>query len=174
MKQIIALTICLFISGASFAQKKAKTDNSPAAAQRKLVASGRCAIKGYFHDTHKHPIIGVKAFIYQKDSSILASGYTDSTGHYETNSVLPGVYVVKMVYPTDKTLTITGVTLKKGYTDLSIKADPPTTDSTQPYTDFVPKTEKSKPGKGGTTKTTTTTTKVTTTTTTTTTPPKKK
>ncbi len=139
MKRFIILTSCMLACSVSFGQQSAKNTNDPAKAQRMLVASGRCALTGYFTDARNRPIAGVKTFIYQKDSSIIASGYSDSTGHYETNSVLKGAYDVKLVYPTTKAILVTAMPLKPGFNQLSLKAYPPEMDTTMPGTYFVPK-----------------------------------
>jgi Carboxypeptidase regulatory-like domain len=169
MKKTLAFTACIFVFGASFAQNRtAATQNNPAGDQRKLAASGKCAISGTIKNERNQPISDVQLFIYQADSSIVASGYTNAAGAYETNSVLKGKYDVKVVYPSSKTLLITGVMMKPGLTEISLKAAAPEADTTMPYTDIMPKpAEKGKHGAkpGTTTTTTTTTTKVTTTTT---------
>ncbi len=136
MKRFVILATCMFTFGASFAQKKEQYD--PAKAQRLLIASGKCALTGSFTDARNHPIPGVQAFIYGKDSSIAASGYSDSVGHYETNSVFKGVYYVKLVYPGAKTILVTDVTLKPGFNPMNVKSNAPMADTTIPAITFMP------------------------------------
>jgi hypothetical protein len=169
MKKLITLTACLFLVSASFAQKNAPVANDFIKAQRNLVATGRCAFNGTIADMHNHGIVNAQLFIYGPDSSIIASGYTNASGAYETNAVLKGKYVVKVVYPNAKALMINDAMLKKpGYTPLNIIADMPTADTTIAFAEFMPKPVE-KHGKVAKTvsSTTTTVTKVTTTTTTT-------
>lgn len=163
MKQTIILSACILLSGISFGQG-AKAKNDPATIQRNLIASGRCELTGRFTDARNHPLSGVQVFIYEKDSSISASGFTDSMGHYETNAVLPGLHNVTISYPAAKRAFIMNVPMKKGFNPLSLKADPPAADTTLDLGTVMP--DALKKAKAGTT-TTTTTVKTTTTTTTT-------
>lgn len=166
MKQLTALAFCLFAAGTLFAQNNAaQQKNAPPqksatvtkGAAPQNAATGRRgalrhdgpAVGGFILDKHRHPIADVQAFIYAKDSSIIASGFTDATGHYETNAVMPGSYVVKIVYPTSKVIMVSGVVIKKGISPLSISADPPAADTSLPYTNFAPIVEKKKPGAAG-------------------------
>lgn len=126
----------MFTVGVSFAQKKEQYD--PAKAQRLLIASGKCALTGTFTDARNRPVPGVQAFIYGKDSSIAASGFSDSLGHYETNSVFKGVYYVKLVYPAAKTILVTDVTLKPGFNPMNVKSNAPEADTTVPATTYMP------------------------------------
>ena len=164
MKQLTALAICLFATGIIYAQntaapKKTAAQPKPAtttgsasptaavAGKNGKLKNNGPAIGGIIMDGHRHPIADVHAFIYGKDSSIIASGYTDEKGHYETNAVLPGIYQVKMVYPSAKEIRISGVVIKKGITPISITAFEPSADTTLPFTYFVPVTEQSKNSK---------------------------
>ncbi|MCW3122171.1 MAG: hypothetical protein JWQ38_1663 [Flavipsychrobacter sp.] len=147
MKQTLALTACLFLSAASFAQN---TKEDPATTQRNLIASGRCELTGNITDARNHPISGVQVFIYGKDSAIAASGFSDAVGRYETNPLVPGVYDVKLVYPVAKGVirtTIAGVTMKKGFNALNMKANTPDADATIPATDVMPKPAVKEPAK---------------------------
>jgi len=135
----MVLLACLISCTATFAQSAAKDGNERAKVQRNLIASGKCALSGTFNDSRSRPLSGVQTFIYRQDSSIVASGYSDSAGRYETNSVVKGDYTVKLVYPTAKTILITAYPLKPGFNQLNVKADPPTADTTLPATDFVVK-----------------------------------
>ena len=150
MKQLIAIAACLLTTGASFAQKTSpaapKTQGtsatkSTAAAKggKQLSAAGKSAIAGTFKDSRNQPIRGVKVFIYAPDSSIIASGFTDENGNYETNSTMPGKYNVKIVYPSYKTIQVIGVVIKSGLTPISFKSDAPPADSTIQYTELLPK-----------------------------------
>ena len=168
MKQTITLATCILLSGMSFAQSSSKAKNDPATIQRNLVATGKCELTGRFTDARNHPLKGVEVFIYEKDSSISASGFSDSTGRYETNAVLPGLHNVKLAYPGAKMAFIPNVPMKKGFNPLSLKADAPAADTTLDVATVMP--DAVKKTKGGTTTTvksttTTTTTKTTTTTT---------
>ncbi len=165
MKQLTALAICLFAAGTMSAQNNAakqKTTTAPkvpatqtSAATQKGTATKKGAtsatkakkikgpgVEGFIRDGHKHPLDDVHAFIYGKDSSIAASGFTDATGHYETNAVLPGVYSVKYVYPEAKYILVTGVEIKKGLTLLDISMDPPASDTSVGFTTLMPPPEK--------------------------------
>ena len=145
MKQLTALAICLFATGTIFAQNNtAKQKNTTApkgasthsgAKEKKIKGPG---VDGFIRDGHRHAIDDVHAFIYGKDSSIAGSGFTDATGHYETNAVLPGMYSVKFVYPEAKYIMVTGVEIKKGLTPLNISLDPPAGDTTIAYTTLMP------------------------------------
>ena len=161
MKQSITLAACILLSGISFGQGT-KAKNDPATIQRNLIASGRCELTGRFTDARNHPLRGVQVFIYEKDSSISASGFTDSIGHYETNAVLPGLHNVTISYPGAKRAFIINVPMKKGFNPLSLKADPPAADTTLDVSAVMPDAVKKTKGS-----TTTTTVKSTTTTTTT-------
>lgn len=146
MKRLIVFTTCIFTFGAAYAQKTAAT---PGTAKRAAAGSSqppKCAIGGDITDARKHPIDGVEAFIYMPDSSIVGSGYTDNTGHYETNSVLPGKYFVKVVYPSGTTVMVTGVTMRLGITPLDFKGAIPTADTTYDYATLYPKEDKKKTG----------------------------
>ena len=104
------------------------------------------AIGGSIRDARYHPLPGVETFIYQADSSIIASGYTDAKGYYETNGVLPGKYDLKIVYPSNKAVIVKGVPVKSGVTQLNLNLNPPDADTTLLYTDLVPKVEPKKKG----------------------------
>ncbi len=112
MRKISAFILAFSACGTSFAQSAAPAKTAPPASSK----LHQTAVGGQVTDARKHPILGVEAFIYQPDSTIIASGYTDSAGNYQTNSVLPGKYDVKIVYPTSKTILIKGVVIKNGVT----------------------------------------------------------
>jgi len=147
MKKIVVFAACLLTAGISFGQKTVATEKSTSIDQKKLLAAKRCAITGVIRDNHNFPIKGVRTFIYQADSTIIASGFTDANGHYETNSVLPGTYSVKVMYPSQAANLITGVVLKPGITPINIKAEAPTADISTPYSDIAPKPVEKKKAK---------------------------
>ncbi len=164
MKKFVLLAISFLTMGTSFAQnntkttkpmtvaekkaaddKKAKADRSANArktgAENKAVDARKNCVGGYVRTARYMPMEGIQAFIYLGDSAntIGASGYTDATGYYETNSVAPGTYSVKFVYPNNKSIMVSGVTLKRGITDISLKNDAPTADTGINYLYFAPK-----------------------------------
>jgi len=148
MRQITIFAVCLLISGAISAQNKTtttKTTKTQTTTKTTTTVHGS-AIGGFIHDARKHPLAGVEAFIYLPDSSssIVASGYTDAMGYYETNGVLPGKYNLKIVYPSNKAVIVKAVPIKAGVTDVSLNINPPEGDTTLLYTDLVPKVEKKK------------------------------
>ena len=131
MKRFKALTFCLLIPGALFAQKSA--------ANTKKAPSNKSAIAGVIQNTRKQPVMGIKAFIYRKDS-IVASGYTDSAGYFETNYAIPGIYNLKLVYPSEKTMIITAVPVRaRTLTMVDLKIAPPEADTSIAYATIAPK-----------------------------------
>jgi len=141
MKKIIVFTIALLFSGTLFAQNNT-------AAKKSSSSLHKTAIGGMITDKYKRPYAGVQAFIYQKDSSIIASGFTDLTGYYETNSVLPGKYDLKIVYPNNKAILVKAVAIKQGVTLVNFNWGIPAGDTTVQYTDLLPKpAEKKKTAK---------------------------
>lgn len=142
MNRWIVFTACILTGSTSFAQRAAtKTvENDRAKHERKLIASQKAAITGIIWDAHNRPIRGAQVFVYQPaDSSIIASGYTDSSGHYETNAMPPGSFDLKIVYPNDKIIYVKGVPVKKGFTPSNLKADMPSQDTMISYSDIAPK-----------------------------------
>ena len=146
MKQLTAFGICLLIAGSSYAQapkKSAKQVIPPITVlPQRNKAFHKNAIGGYVTDMRRRPVKGVKAYVYGADSTILASGFTDSAGYYETNSVPTGLYDLKMTYPTSKfSKIISGVpVLATKITNISfIKSDAPEADTTIAYTEIAPK-----------------------------------
>jgi hypothetical protein len=136
MKKWVVLTACVCAFGASFAQT---TNKDRAKLEHKLVASGKAAVAGVIQDTHNRPYQGAQAFVYGADSSIVASGYTDATGYYETNAMAPGTFDLKIVFPNEKIVFVKGITAKKGITPISLKSDMPKEDANISYSDIVPK-----------------------------------
>jgi len=150
MKHILVLALGLIICGSSFAQKTATTQKTMTPAEKKAADLRKNAVGGYIRDSRYRPIEGVEAFIYLGDSAntIIASGYTDATGYFETNSVPSGKYTIKIVYPNYKNILVPGVIMKKGITDITLKCDPPAADTSINYIFFQPKpVEKVKPKK---------------------------
>jgi hypothetical protein len=107
-------------------------------AKRTIISRNGPAVGGFILDERKHPINDARAYIYSADSSIIASGYTDATGHYQTNPVAPGKYMVKIVYPSAKCIVVSDVIIKNGVAPLSVSIAEPTSDTSLPYTYFVP------------------------------------
>jgi len=141
MTRIATLAICLFIFGTASAQKKKESHPNISVIPQKPGVYHKGAIGGYFTDVHKHPIRGVQAFVYLPDSTIGASGFTDSAGYYETNNMLPGMYTLKIVYPSPTTsVTITGVPIvRETITEISFfKIERPTTDTIFSYLSIEP------------------------------------
>lgn len=161
MKQLTAFGICLCLFGSAYAQqtttvKKTTTTTQKTAngtqkttttTTRTVSKANRNVISGSIHDIRNHPMAGLQTFVYAPDSSIIASGYTDAMGMYETNSVMPGTYKVKIVYPSNKAVIITDVTLKRGSIMLNLKADPPSADTVITYGVLVPKPAEKPRGK---------------------------
>jgi len=142
MKLITAFTLGLFAATASFAQQKAADKTTEAK------KADKCIISGTIRNTRKMPVTGVEAFVYKADSSIVASGSTDATGHFETNSVMPGDYMVKIVFPNRFNMMVTGITIKKpGNTVIDFKGDAPASDTTIAYSVLVPQPAPKTPGK---------------------------
>ncbi len=141
MKQFILLAASFLSIGTSIAQNSSKTAKPMTAAEKKAADMRKNCVGGYVRTARYMPMEGIQAFIYLGDSAntIGASGYTDATGYYETNSVAPGKYNVKFVYPNNKSIMVSGVTLKRGITDISLKNDAPTADTGINYLYFAPK-----------------------------------
>jgi hypothetical protein len=142
MNRWIVFTACVLSCGTAAAQNTATSDR--AKHERKLILSQKSAVAGVIRDAHNRPIRGAQAFIYQPDSSIIASGYTDSMGYYETNALPPGSFDLKIVYPNDRIIYVKGITVKKGITPINLKADLPSQDTMISYSDIAPKPEEKK------------------------------
>lgn len=132
MKLISALSACLFLSFASFAQ------TTPAKKNNKI---DKTIIYGTLTDARHKPVKGMKAFVYRADSTIVASGYADAMGYYETNAVQPGIYFVKFIHPTDKITMVYNIEVKKSV-QLDYSANAPTEDTLIAFDALYPK----KPG----------------------------
>jgi len=148
MKKLITLTICLMAAGMTFAQQSAAPKKKLTPAEQ-YTAAHKTAVGGYIRDARNTPIPDVKVFVYRADSSaeIISSGYTDAMGYYETNFTYPGKYNLKIVYPEAKSVMVSGVIIKKGITNISLKADPPVADTALPYANFLPKPVETKKAK---------------------------
>lgn len=132
MKLRLAVIACLLVAGTAHAQNAARP-----AGKAKVRKS---AIGGAIYDAKHHPIPKVKAFIYYNDSATNASGYTDASGHFETNNVMPGTYNLRLVYPAGKRLVVNGIPVKQlKVTQIEIATNEPTADSALAYTDIAPK-----------------------------------
>lgn len=158
MKYFIAIAMCTLASGQVSAQfvkptpppkiavvmEKGKKTGVIGYLPQKKNAAGfkKNTIGGYFTDARRQPIKGVRTFVYQPDSSIGASGYSDPLGYYEANSIKPGRYDVKVVYPNTKaTVTVTNVPIMKEYiTEVSLlRMDIPQADTSIYYSEIAPK-----------------------------------
>ena len=136
MKLIAALSVCLFMSAISIGQT-AKTPK--AATDKKAAALPTTNISGVIKNARNKPIKGVEAFVYQADSTIIASGNTDSAGRYSTNKIPSGVYFVKLVYPSKKVTLVYGISIKAASVELNLKADAPEADTMLSYDVVMPK-----------------------------------
>lgn len=135
MKNIAAISVSLFMFGATYAQ------SVPGGVKKTAVPDGpKNLVAGSIRDMRNKPIKGVQAFVYRPDSAIIASGYTDSIGRFKTNSVAPGVYFVKIVYPSTRVTTITGVNVGVGTTEINLRTAPPEADTFINYDVIAPKT----------------------------------
>ena len=144
MKQVLLLAFILLTITGLMAQETITPAKNEAASSKNLAASGKCAVAGIITDMHNFPLKGVKAFVYQADSSIIASGFTDADGYFETNSILPGTYYIRIMYPSQTITLIMNVTMKPGITPVNIKAEPPAADNTISYSDIAPKPSEKK------------------------------
>lgn len=133
MKLIVVVAGCLLFSGTSMGQTGARK-----AGATKVRKS---AIGGTIRNSRWSPLPKVQAYIYNAET-IVASGYSDASGYYETNSVAPGTYDVRFVYPSSKRVTVTGIPVKMlKITELNLASEEPSADTTIAYTELVPPTE---------------------------------
>lgn len=143
MKPLIAFSICMLACGAVSAQKAKPAPLPPInALPQRDKKFHKSAIGGYFTDMRKRPVKGVKAFVYGADSSIIASGFTDSAGYYETNSMPAGRYDLRILYPGAKfTETVEKVPVVAGkITEVSFrKGEVPAADTSFAYEVIAPK-----------------------------------
>jgi hypothetical protein len=131
MKGLILLATGLIVCGAAFGQKP------PARATRNN--ANRNVAEGFIRDARNHPLADVQAFVYNPDSSIAASGYTDAKGFFETNAVAPGKYDLKIIYPSGKITMVTGVVIKHGMAMVNITMNEPSADTSIASADIMPK-----------------------------------
>ncbi len=139
MKYIIVLFVAILAGGPLSAQQSAQKPLTPE--QKRAADARKNAVSGFIRDSRNRPMEGIQAFIYAKDSAatILASGYSDATGYYETNSVMPGKYNIKIVYPsTNKAILVPDVVMKRGLLTITLKNDVPTADTSIEYRVFQP------------------------------------
>lgn len=137
MKLIAALSVCLFVAQVLHGQTAATTPKGTP--DKKAGANKGVSIMGTIKTMHNKPIKGVEAFVYQADSTIVASGNTDAEGRYSTNGVPPGTYFVKLIYPTRKVTVVYGITIKTQNLELSLNADAPDADTMYSYDHVKPK-----------------------------------
>lgn len=129
----------MLAGGPLSAQQSAQKPLTPE--QKRAADARKNAVSGFIRDSRNRPMEGIQAFIYAKDSAatILASGYSDATGYYETNSVMPGKYNIKIVYPsTNKAILVPDVVMKRGLLNITLKNDVPTADTSIEYRVFQP------------------------------------
>jgi hypothetical protein len=145
MKRFMIFILSLAATTSVLAQKTVtsiKQSKPLTPAQQKVADMRKNAVGGFVRDARFHPLEGIEAFIYRTDSSgaIAASGYSDATGHYETNSVMPGKYNVRIFYPeTNKAITVTDVIMKRGITEINLRNDAPVADTSINFLFFQPK-----------------------------------
>ncbi len=132
MKFITTLSVCLFMSGAMMAQ------TAPARVKKAKADKDKTVIYGTLKDARNKPYKGMKAFVYKADSTIVASGFTDADGHYETNNVPAGTYFIKFIYPTDRVTMIYNVEVKKSVM-VDLKGAAPMEDTMIAYDMLYPK-----------------------------------
>jgi hypothetical protein len=135
MKIIAALSVCLFMANISQGQTAAAPKKG--ASDKKVIKVNN--ITGVIKNSRNKPIKGVEAFVYKADSTIIASGNTDSSGHYTTNGVPEGTYFVKLIYPGRKVTMVYGINVKASSVELNLKADAPEADTMMAYEVVMPK-----------------------------------
>lgn len=126
----------------AFGQKKAdapaKDTHKKTTAKVKEEKIKKICVFGNIKTLKNKSIKGVQAFVYKPDTSIVASGFTDTSGKFETNGVVAGPYAVKVVYPNKKIVWVTGVDIKDKCVELNLKMDAPAEDSTLEYKTLMP------------------------------------
>lgn len=137
MKQFFLVACGLLILGTGNAQNKvANTKKAPIS---KKAADNKIALGGTLKNMRKQAIVGAQAFVYAPNGSIVASGYTDEMGYFETNALAPGKYDLKVVYPSEKMAKFVGVEVgKKGITKVTINMNEPTADTIMTYATIAP------------------------------------
>ena len=139
MKLVATLSVSLFAISAVNGQ--VKTATTVKVTGSKTVIIQKNTIFGTIKSVRNKPMKGVEAFVYKADSTIIASGITDSAGHYETNGVPDGAYYMKIVYPSKHVAMVQGVNVKKGGTELNVKIEMPEADTILGYNQLMPKIE---------------------------------
>ncbi|MBX2905318.1 MAG: carboxypeptidase regulatory-like domain-containing protein [Taibaiella sp.] len=149
MKRIAAIAFIVFAAHTSDAQNLKPAPNMPgatASAATPATASRPAPVKvrktgigGTIQNELREPVAKIQAYIYRGDD-IIASGFSDTKGYYETNNVLPGTYTLRLVYPkSGRRITVPGVPVKmKKVTIVNYKGIEPVGDSTIAYTDLMP------------------------------------
>lgn len=149
MKRIAAFAFFAFAAHVSIGQNlkpapsmpgATATAASPAPAARTAPAKvRRTAIGGTVLNQFREPVAKIQAYIYNGDN-IMASGFSDAKGYYETNNVLPGTYTLRLVYPkSGRRINIPGVPVKMHQvTIVNYRGIEPVGDSTIAYTDLMP------------------------------------
>ena len=112
---------------------------SQAAARRAPVKVRKTCIGGTIQNEYREPVAKIQAYIYKGDD-IMASGFSDSRGYYETNNVLPGTYTLRLVYPkSGRRITVTDVPVKlRKVTVVTYRGIEPVGDSTFAYGELMP------------------------------------
>ncbi len=144
MRKIATLLLSCFIAGAACAQTKAVAAKTTATKGKTPV---KTMVSGVIKDARNKPYKGVEAFVYTADSNIVASGYTDANGMFETNYVAPGSYFMKLVYPNKTVAIVLGVPVKSGATSLNLKQNAPEADTSYSYESVMPKAAPEAPKK---------------------------
>jgi flagellar hook assembly protein FlgD len=144
MKFMASLSVCMLVISATYAQKTVKTTTSARTVTHKEIVQ-KNNVWGTIKNSRNKPIKGAQAFLYRIDSSIIASGFTDSAGHFETNNVPDGAYYMKIVYPNKRAAIVAGVDVKKGPLELNVKIDAPAeVDTILGYKEIMAKPEPKK------------------------------
>lgn len=156
MKRIAALACFAFAAHTTIAQNLKPAPamaGAPAATAGPAAAPARTApakvrktgIAGIVTNRFGEPASKVQAYVYNGDN-IMASGYADANGRYETNNVLPGTYTLRLVYPkSGRRINIPGVPVKmRQLTVVNYRGMEPVGDSTIAYTDLMPQAPKAK------------------------------
>lgn len=134
MKRFFIFSLSMFVSYSLLAQESAPTASSGRDKRPKT------AIGGTIRDLRHVPQQNIKVFVYKGESEIVASGYTDENGKFETSSYGTGEYTVKVIYPSFRRVIISRVPLvRHKITPLNLLLTEPGEDSTFVYSDVAPK-----------------------------------
>lgn len=155
MKKLISVAACMLITGAIYAQSVNSSGASPNVSKQATTSAGKPAgqrtarvhknaIGGTIINTRKQPVARVQTYVYIADTAIVASGYTTADGKYETNSMMPGTYTMKVVSPASKKrIFVTGIPVKQlKITQVNLTLVEPSEDTSIPYVDLLPPSEK--------------------------------